>query len=71
MREDEILGVARFKLGETARRLAVLADSASDSEIRATLLELSAVLLSEQKILDERPRPCRVSEPGPLPRGTA
>lgn len=70
MKEDEILSVARFKLGETARRLAILAESASDSDIRATLLELSAVLLSEQNALDQRPRLCRVSEAGALPSAT-
>jgi hypothetical protein len=68
MREDEIMSVARFKLGETARRLAILAESASDADTRATLLELSAVLLSEQNALDQRTRLCRVSESGPLPR---
>ena len=59
MQEDEILSVARFKLGDTARRLAVLADSASDAEVRTTLLELAAVLLLEQRDLDQSSRASR------------
>jgi hypothetical protein len=56
MQEDEILSVARFKLGETARRLVVLAESAADAGVRATLIGLSEVLFSEQRDLEQRAR---------------
>jgi hypothetical protein len=62
MREDEILNVARFKLGATARRLVILAESASDPKVRDTLLELSAILLSEQCGLDPRSQTLRCED---------
>jgi hypothetical protein len=55
MREEEILSVARFKLGDTARRLAVLAESATDVGVRATLFELAEMLRAEQRAIEHRP----------------
>ena len=63
MREDEILSVARFKLGETARRLVVLAESATAPEIRTTLFELAEILLSEQRAIERCSRVTGTSEP--------
>lgn len=63
MREEEILSVARFKLGDTARRLAVLAESASDADLRATLLDLAEMLRSEQRAIEHRPEAERKMAP--------
>ena len=71
IQDDEILNVARFKLGETARRLSVLAESAMDPRVRVMLTELSTALSSEQRTLGrllEGCPPTDAREPSPLRR---
>lgn len=43
--------MARFKLGETARRLLALAEGAGDRAVRARLIEMSGMLQSQQRKL--------------------